>query len=174
MLHILESQLIILCKQNKGWIFIRILFPDFVCYLLAYWFCVFLRYIQTRLKAPKQTSAHKINLLIDIQAKLQVGKGQGYEQGARVFNLKQMAQTLYFWEENGQLKYALLEARAKDSMAWFNELFGTLRRAERRMSKIAALQKQIVNYSRTLEVYAAYRNDCSFMRLKYLSIAKLP
>ena len=35
----------------------------------------------------------KVNLLVDIQAKLQAGKGAGYARWAKVFNLKQMAQT---------------------------------------------------------------------------------
>lgn len=111
----------------------------------------------SRSKAPRQTPARKVNLLIDIQSKLQAGKGRGYEQWAKVFNLKQMAQTLSFLEENGLLEYAQLEARAKDSTARFNELSGTIKRAEGRMSEIAELQKQIVNYSKTREVYAAYR-----------------
>ena len=111
----------------------------------------------SRSKTPKQKPARKVNLLIDIQSKLQTGKGRGYEQWAKVFNLKQMAQTLSFLEENGLLEYAQLETRAKDSTARFNELSGTIKRAEGRMAEIAALQKQIANYSKTREVYAAYR-----------------
>ena len=111
----------------------------------------------SRSKTPKQKPARKVNLLIDIQSKLQAGKGRGYEQWAKVFNLKQMAQTLSFLEENGLLEYAQLETRAKDSTARFNELSGTIKRAEGRMAEIAALQKQIANYSKTREVYAAYR-----------------
>lgn len=111
----------------------------------------------SRSKAPRQTPARKVNLLIDIQSKLQAGKGRGYEQWAKVFNLKQMAQTLSFLEENGLLEYAQLETRAKDSTARFNELSGIIKRAEGRMAEIAALQKQIANYSKTREVYAAYR-----------------
>ena len=34
----------------------------------------------------------KVNLLVDIQAKLQAGKGAGYARWAKVFNLKQMAE----------------------------------------------------------------------------------
>ncbi|MCJ7856532.1 relaxase/mobilization nuclease domain-containing protein [Lachnospiraceae bacterium NSJ-143] len=111
----------------------------------------------SRSKAPKQKPARKVNLLIDIQSKLQAGKDRGYEQWAKVFNLKQMAQTLSFLEENGLLEYAQLETRAKDSTARFNELSGIIKRAEGRMAEIAALQKQIANYSKTREVYAAYR-----------------
>lgn len=111
----------------------------------------------SRSKTSRQTPDRKVNLLIDIQAKLQAGKGRGYEQWAKVFNLKQMAQTLSFLEENGLLEYDTLAAKAAGATARFNELSGTIKRAEGRMSEIAALQKQIVNYSKMREVYAAYR-----------------
>ena len=111
----------------------------------------------SRSKAPRQTPARKVNLLIDIQSKLQAGKGRGYEQWAKVFNLKQMAQTLSFLEEIGLLEYDALAAKAAGATARFNELSGTIKRAEGRLSEIAALQKQIVNYSKTRDVYAAYR-----------------
>ena len=39
-----------------------------------------------------QPEPTKVNLLVDIQAKLQAGKGAGYARWAKVFNLKQMAQ----------------------------------------------------------------------------------
>ena len=42
----------------------------------------------------------KVNLLVDIQAKLQAGKGAGYARWAKVFNLKQMAQTVNFLTEH--------------------------------------------------------------------------
>ena len=38
----------------------------------------------------------------DIQAKLQAGKGAGYAQWAKVFNLKQMAKTLNYLTERGR------------------------------------------------------------------------
>lgn len=110
----------------------------------------------SRSKAPAKP-ARKVNLLIDIQSKLQAGKGAGYAQWAKVFILKQMAQTISFLEENGLLEYDALAARAAEGTARFNELSGTIKRTEGRMAEIAALQKQIVNYSKTRDVYAAYR-----------------
>lgn len=110
----------------------------------------------SRSKAPAKP-ARKVNLLIDIQSKLQAGKGAGYAQWAKVFNLKQMAQTISFLEENGLLEYDALAARAAEGTTRFNELSGTIKRTEGRMAEIAALQKQIVNYSKTRDVYAAYR-----------------
>ena len=41
------------------------------------------------------------NLLINIQAKLQAGKGAGYAQWAKIFNLNEAAKTLIFLKENG-------------------------------------------------------------------------
>ncbi len=47
-----------------------------------------------RKKIVTQAETQKVNLLVDIQAKLQAGKGAGYARWAKVFNLKQMAQTM--------------------------------------------------------------------------------
>lgn len=38
----------------------------------------------------------KLNLILDLQSKLQQTKGPAYERWAKVFNLKQMAQTINF------------------------------------------------------------------------------
>lgn len=53
-----------------------------------------------KVKRPYRKNPDKINLLVDIQAKLQAGKGPGYERWAKVFNLKQMAQTINLTENN--------------------------------------------------------------------------
>ena len=61
-----------------------------------------------RQKPIKQADPPKVNLLVDIQAKLQAGKGAGYVRWAKVFNLKQMAQTVNYLTEHNLLEYALL------------------------------------------------------------------
>ena len=53
-----------------------------------------------RKKIVTQAETQKVNLLVDIQAKLQAGKGAGYARWAKVFNLKQMAQTMNYLSEN--------------------------------------------------------------------------
>src|SRR5699024_993615 len=58
---------------------------------------------------PAQNKPEKVNLLIDIQAKLQAGKGAGYERWAKIFNLKQMAKTINYLTEHNLLQYAALE-----------------------------------------------------------------
>lgn len=51
--------------------------------------------------------------MVDIQKKLQEGKGPGYERWAKVFNLKQMAQTINFLTENVITDYEALVKKQK-------------------------------------------------------------
>ena len=110
-----------------------------------------------RKKTVTQAEPLKINLLVDIQAKLQAGKGAGYTRWAKVFNLKQMAQTMNYLSENNLLEYALLEEKAAAVTAHRNELSAQIKAAEKRMAEIAVLRTHIVNYAKTREVYVAYR-----------------
>ena len=95
---------------------------------------------------------------MDIQAKLQAGKGAGYEQWAKIFNLKQMAQTINFLTENKLLAYEDLEKKSLTATDNFNRLSTEIKAAEKRMAEIAILKTHIVNYAKTRDVYTAYRN----------------
>ena len=74
-----------------------------------------------------------------------------------MFNLKQMAQTLNYLTEHGLLDYADLTARADEATSRYNSLSGQIKAAEQRMAEIAVLKTHIINYSKTREVYVAYR-----------------
>ena len=110
-----------------------------------------------RKKTVVQPEPPKVNLLVDIQAKLQAGKGAGYARWAKVFNLKQMAQTMNYLSEHNLLEYAVLEEKATAATAHHNELSAQIKAAEKRMAEIAVLRTHIVNYAKTREVYVAYR-----------------
>lgn len=110
-----------------------------------------------REKSPRRQPTRRVNLLIDIQAKLQAGKGRGYERWAKSFNLKQMAQTMNYLTENGLLEYAQLSQKAEAATARFNDLSGQIKSAEKRLAEIAVLRTQIINYAKTREIYVAYR-----------------
>ena len=99
----------------------------------------------------------QVNLLVDIQAKLQAGKGAGYERWAKVFNLKQMAQTLNYLSENNLMNIEDLTAKTDAAIARVHELQVTIRETEKRMAELHALKEHIINYVKTREVYAAYR-----------------
>ena len=108
-------------------------------------------------KKARQPNPSKVNLLVDIQAKLQAGKGAGYARWASVFNLKQMAHTLNYLTEHGLLEYAVLAARTNEATARCNGLLDQIKAAEQRMAEIAVLRTHIINYSKTRDVYVAYR-----------------
>ena len=97
------------------------------------------------------------NLLIDIQARLQAGKGPGYERWAKVFNLKEMAKTLIFLQEQGLTEYGMLEQQTAAATAAFHDLSAQIKAAETRMVEINDLQKHIGNYNRTRDVYKRYK-----------------
>ena len=99
----------------------------------------------------------QVNLLVDIQAKLQAGKGAGYERWAKVFNIKQMAQTLNYLSENNLMNIEDLTAKTDAAIARVHELQVTIRETEKRMAELHALKGHIINYVKTREVYAAYR-----------------
>lgn len=114
-----------------------------------------------KLHMPYKTAASKpntqVNLLVDIQAKLQAGEGPGYEHWAKTFNLKQMAYTLIYLTENNLLSYEALSEKAAEASARFHALSAQIKEAEKRMVEIAVLRTHIINYSKTRDVYVAYR-----------------
>lgn len=114
-----------------------------------------------KLHMPRKTATAKsnkqVNLLVDIQAKLQAGKGPGYERWAKTFNLKQMAHTLNYITENNLLSYEALLEKAAEASARFHALSAQIKAAEKRMAEIAVLRTHIINYSKTRDVYVAYR-----------------
>ena len=99
----------------------------------------------------------QVNLLVDIQAKLQAGKGAGFERWAKVFNLKQMAQTLNYLSENNLMNIEDLTAKTDAAIARVHELQVTIRETEKRMAELHTLKGHIINYVKTREVYVAYR-----------------
>jgi len=72
-----------------------------------------------RKKSTVQPEPPKVNLLVDIQAKLQAGKGAGYARWAKVFNLKQMAQTVNFLTEHHLLDYTELDSTDPSKYTWY-------------------------------------------------------
>ena len=110
-----------------------------------------------RKKSVVQPEPPKVNLLVDIQAKLAEGKGAGYARWAQSFNLKQMAQTLNFLTERKLLDYGTLCKKTDDVTARYHELSDQIKAVETRMAEITELRKHIINYAKTREVYVAYR-----------------
>lgn len=118
-------------------------------------------------KKSPVTAPPKSNLLIDIQSKLDAGKGAGYERWAKVFNLKQMAQTMNYLREHALLDIDTLKEKSDAATAQFNTLLAQIKAAETRMAEIAVLKTQIINYAKTREVFDGYK--ASKYSKKYLA-----
>jgi len=99
----------------------------------------------------------RVNLLIDIQAKIREGKGAGYEQWARIFNIKQAAKTLLFLKEHGIDSYDDLVKKSAAASADYNGKQGKINEVEKRLAEISELQKHIGTYGKTREVFAKYK-----------------
>ena len=110
-------------------------------------------------RKPFRRDGRKVNLLIDIQAKMAAGKGAGYEHWAKIFNLKEAAKTLNFLVDNGLTDYDELAARAAQAGDRFNAASRRIKQLEARMAEIAQLKTHIINYSKTREIYAAYKKS---------------
>jgi hypothetical protein len=96
-------------------------------------------------------------LLIDIQAKLRQGYGEGYEQWAKIFNIRQMAQTLIFLKENDIDSYDDLKKRAAVVSGKHYRLSQEIREIEAKQKEITELQRQIGNYGKGRTVHDKYK-----------------
>ena len=113
---------------------------------------------------PREKQSHryekaekKFDMLVDIQDIIAKGKGPGYERWAKVHNIKQISQTLLFLRDHDIRDMDELTKRAGGSSEKFAELSQTIKDAEKRMAEIAVLKTHIINYSKTKDVYVAYR-----------------
>lgn len=97
------------------------------------------------------------DMLLDIQAIIAKGKGAGYERWAKVYNIKQVAKVLLFLQEHDCRDYETLAKRAEETSTRFSELSKEIKDAEARMAEIAVLRTHIINYGKTKEVYAQYK-----------------
>ena len=104
-------------------------------------------------------SPHKVNLLVDIQAKLAEGKGPGYERWAKVFNLKQMAAALAYLQDNGLTEYGELEKKATETTDRFHVLSNQIKQTESAMNTNRELKSATVQYARTRPVFEKYKAE---------------
>ena len=109
--------------------------------------------------APKAKAAApaKPNMLIDIQAKMRQANSPGFERWAKIYNLKEMAKTVMYLQENGLTDFGELEKACDAAVQKFNDLSDRTKAASARMKDISELQKHIGAYIKTKEIYAQYR-----------------
>jgi hypothetical protein len=96
---------------------------------------------------------------VELQQKLQAGKGPGYERWAKVFNLKQMAKTLAYLESSKITEYRVLEKKAREVSDQYLEQAQRTSVIKERISEIVDMKKHINNYARTRDAFLAYRKS---------------
>lgn len=107
--------------------------------------------------APPQKKT--VNLLFDIQSKINEGKGAGYERWAKIFNLKQMAQTVNFLRENNLLSYEKLTQKSQECCDRFEKINSDIKSLETKITDNKLLQNHIYNYLKTRDIYTEYRKS---------------
>ena len=107
-------------------------------------------------KAPKQ-ERKGVTLLIDIENSIKAQESRGYEQWAKIHNLKQAAKTLNFLTENHIEQYTDLVSRIAEVTAASEQAANTLKGMEKRLTDMALLIKNITTYQKTKPAYDAYR-----------------
>ena len=114
---------------------------------------------EREIKVTKKRKGYqkKLSLLIDIQQKFKEGKGGGYTHWAKVFNVKQMAQTILFLQEHEYESFEQLDAATNDVILKFHRASEELKYLEKQIKDSKELKKQIINYSKTRNVYVEYR-----------------
>ena len=113
-----------------------------------------------RRKGQKSKIEHtSVSLLVDVQAKLQQGKGGGYARWAKVFNAKQMAQTLTYLSEHHIQNVAELAEKTKAATLRHGELLKKMKNEEAQIREVAELKKHVLGYLRTREIYATYKKS---------------
>ena len=108
---------------------------------------------------PKAIQQEKegVSLLIDIENSIKAAESKGYEQWAKIHNLKQAAKTLNFLTEHDISEYEQLQAVLSEVHAESEQTAATLKELEKRISDSSLLMKNISAYQKTKPVYAEYR-----------------
>ena len=108
-------------------------------------------------RKDKRASAPDIAFLIDIEKKLSEGKGKGYEQWDKVFNIKQLANARLILLEEGIESAEQLEERLSAATSDFEQASDQLKATESEIRDLKKMRQHILDYGRTRDVFAEYQ-----------------
>ena len=111
-----------------------------------------------RTRAAKAPRADRgVSLLIDIQNSIKAAQSRGYEQWAKIHNLKQAAKTMNFLTEHKIEQYADLTAKISEIQSENEQAADALKSVEKRLADMAVLIKNVSTFQKTKPAYDAYR-----------------
>lgn len=102
---------------------------------------------------------NKTSLLIDIHKKMAEGKGGGYEQWAKVFNLKQMAQTVMYIQENKLETYDDFNKKLSDIQNEISQLESEITDDDKQMQRLKILRQHILDYAKNSKILTEYKKS---------------
>ena len=106
-------------------------------------------------KAPK--AERGVSLLIDIENSIKAAQSRGYEQWAKIHNLKQAAKTLNFLTEHQISRYEDLTAKITEIQTESDKAGDALKEVEKRLADMAVLIKNVSTFQKTKPAYGTYR-----------------
>ena len=106
-------------------------------------------------KAPK--AERGVSLLIDIENSIKAAQSRGYEQWAKIHNLKQAAKTLNFLTEHQISRYGDLTAKITEIQRESDKAGDALKEVEKRLADMAVLIKNVSTFQKTKPAYDTYR-----------------
>ena len=106
-------------------------------------------------KAPKRETG--VSLLIDIENSIKAAQSRGYEQWAKIHNLKQAAKTLNFLTEHQISQYEDLTAKIEEVQTESEKAGDALKEVEKRLADMAVLIKNVSTFQKTKPAYDTYR-----------------
>ena len=115
--------------------------------------------IKGRFVERKPKENRKISLRIDLENSIKAQQSAGYARWAKVFNAKQMAQTLTYLSEHHIQNLADLAEKTEAATLRHSDLLKKVKNEEARMKEITELKKHVLGYLRTRETYAAYKKS---------------
>ena len=106
-------------------------------------------------KAPK--AERGVSLLIDIENSIKAAQSRGYEQWAKIHNLKQAAKTLNFLTEHQISRYEDLTAKITEIQTESDKAGDALKEVEKRLADMAVLIKNVPTFQKPKPAYDTYR-----------------
>ncbi len=98
----------------------------------------------------------EIERLIDLEAKRAEGKGEGYIHWGKTFNLKTMAKTLIYLQENGLTDLDALDAALAEVHEKVKTSRADIKAIEAKLNKKKDLQRQVLNAHSGKNLHAEY------------------
>ena len=107
----------------------------------------------------KSTRRRQLDTMLDTMSEnsIKAQESRGYEQWAKIHNLKLAAKTMNFLTEHQIEQYADLISRIEEINAENEKTADALKSVEKRLADMAVLMKHVATYQKTKPVYEAYR-----------------